>query len=283
MLARKGAKLVIYDQMPAPQPVGSGFVLQPTGAAVIEAMGLLAEVQKRGAKISRMHGKLARRTRPFWRYPIGPGMRHRDPTRALFDILLKEATDAVSPSRPLAVSKTSRAEQGPPLCWTREPQRRIWLSTRWVRALRSVMTPKGTGLRRPLGHSALDRRWSVFHPAELEQRYERAARMAGVLPVGTAKDGAPRMATFFWSIRNQDFDIWKRAAAKLGWMMSQDCGQKRFALPRWLSLFMPAIGITPDRRLPGRMSSGLAMPGMRPARNLGKGPTWRCWMPPRLR
>jgi 2-polyprenyl-6-methoxyphenol hydroxylase-like FAD-dependent oxidoreductase len=41
LLARAGCRVVVYDQMDAPRPVGSGFVLQPTGAAVLAKMGLL--------------------------------------------------------------------------------------------------------------------------------------------------------------------------------------------------------------------------------------------------
>ena len=44
MLARFGASVTLYDQMDAPRPVGSGFVLQPTGAQVLSAMGLLDPV-----------------------------------------------------------------------------------------------------------------------------------------------------------------------------------------------------------------------------------------------
>ncbi|WP_454849375.1 FAD-dependent oxidoreductase [Rhizobium binxianense] len=59
MLARRGARVVVYDQMAAPQPVGSGFVLQPTGSAVLARMDLIGDVRARGARITRMHGRLA--------------------------------------------------------------------------------------------------------------------------------------------------------------------------------------------------------------------------------
>src|SRR4029453_19402651 len=54
-----GATVTIYDQMAAPQPVGSGFVLQPTGASVLSCMGLLDPVLRRCARIRRMHGRLS--------------------------------------------------------------------------------------------------------------------------------------------------------------------------------------------------------------------------------
>lgn len=59
MLARRGAKVVIYDQMAAPQPIGSGFVLQPTGLAILKTMGLFDAIAARGQVVTRMHSALA--------------------------------------------------------------------------------------------------------------------------------------------------------------------------------------------------------------------------------
>ena len=77
-------------------------------------------------------------------------------------------------------------------------------------------SPVGHDPAKELGYGAL---WATvpwpesgpFDANELEQRYERASRMAGVLPVGTARDGAPPMATFFWSLRNGDIGKWREA------------------------------------------------------------------------
>ena len=43
----------------------------------------------------------------------------------------------------------------------------------------------------------------------LEQRYHRAAQMAGVLPVGRLHRGAPEKLTFFWSLRGRDHAAWR--------------------------------------------------------------------------
>jgi salicylate hydroxylase len=83
-------------------------------------------------------------------------------------------------------------------------------------------SPIGHVPARELGYGAL---WATvpwpesgpFHAHELEQRYRRASHMAGVLPVGTARDGAPPMATFFWSLRNGDINKW-RSAGRAAWI-----------------------------------------------------------------
>jgi 2-polyprenyl-6-methoxyphenol hydroxylase-like FAD-dependent oxidoreductase len=43
----------------------------------------------------------------------------------------------------------------------------------------------------------------------LEQRYEAARRMVGVLPIGSIRPGAPRQAAFFWSLRHADLAAWQ--------------------------------------------------------------------------
>jgi hypothetical protein len=73
-----------------------------------------------------------------------------------------------------------------------------WWSTRWVRARRS--RPRGVK-RKVLPYGAL---WAnipwpqagCFSANALEQRYFRASRMAGLLPIGSRGAGEPRMAAF---------------------------------------------------------------------------------------
>lgn len=219
MLARRGAKVVIYDQMAAPQPVGSGFVLQPTGSAVLAGMGLLDRVRVRGAVINRMHGKLAGNgVGEAGKTVLEVGYRKGEhgiaiQRVALFDLLLEAAVSAgvnfQTSSRVTGFAEGKRAaillEGG--------------VATAGADLVVDAMgasSPVGHDPGKELGYGAL---WATvpwpkdgpFHANELEQRYERASRMAGVLPVGTATEGAPEMATFFWSLRNRDIDAWRKA------------------------------------------------------------------------
>ena len=214
MLARKGARVTLYDQMTVPQPVGSGFVLQPTGLAVIQAMGLSAPVMARGARIDRMHGKLAGSGRTV--LEISYGARYFGVAiqrAALFDLLHAEALDAGVIFEPSSRIAGIQAGTRPRLLLEGGGQ---------SAAADLVIDAMGAGSplrQRPgteLGYGAL---WATvpwladgpFHPAELEQRYRKASCMAGVLPVGSARPGAPDMATFFWSLRNGDAEAWHRA------------------------------------------------------------------------
>lgn len=220
MLAGRGAKVVIYDQMAAPQPVGSGFVLQPTGSAVLAHMGLLEKAQARGALIARMHGKLAGTNKTV--LEIGYGSRGHGiaiQRAALFDLLLEAAVAAGVRFEPASRAADVADGERPAI---------ILEGGRTMPPVDLVVDAMGAGS--PLGHvPAKELRygalwatvpWPVdgpFHPHELEQRYHRASRMAGILPVGTARDGAPEMATFFWSLRNRDIDTW-RTAGRAAWI-----------------------------------------------------------------
>ncbi len=49
----------------------------------------------------------------------------------------------------------------------------------------------------------------AFSANSLEQRYVRASRMAGILPIGSRGVEEPRLAAFFWSLRRDQFEAWR--------------------------------------------------------------------------
>lgn len=53
-LARQGHHVVVYERVAEPRPVGAGIVLQPTGLAVLERLGIKREILARGARIDRL-------------------------------------------------------------------------------------------------------------------------------------------------------------------------------------------------------------------------------------
>ncbi|MEM7386920.1 MAG: FAD-dependent monooxygenase, partial [Verrucomicrobiota bacterium] len=54
LLHRAGHAVEVFEQAPVCSPVGAGFLLQPTGLAVLEHLGLMAAVLPRGAKVRRL-------------------------------------------------------------------------------------------------------------------------------------------------------------------------------------------------------------------------------------
>jgi 2-polyprenyl-6-methoxyphenol hydroxylase-like FAD-dependent oxidoreductase len=57
LLARAGHDVDVLERVPDPSPIGAGLLLQPTGMAVLRALGLLEEVERRGARVDRLHGE----------------------------------------------------------------------------------------------------------------------------------------------------------------------------------------------------------------------------------
>ncbi len=214
MLARFGARVTLYDQMEAPRPVGSGFVLQPTGAQVLAAMGLLDPVATRGRRIDRMVGRLKDGGKPVLdvRYRSGEfGIAVQ--RVALFDVLFEAARAAGVTFE--ASARINGVEPGQHSRFVFVDGRRSAPADLGIDAM-GANSPIGNHPDSELSYGAL---WATvpfpdagaFQDNLLEQRYDRASHMAGVLPVGTAREGAPDMATFFWSLRTTDYAAWQTA------------------------------------------------------------------------
>ena len=57
---REGHHIIIFDQFDAPKPIGSGLILQPTGLAALDWLGLGDDMRNLGAPIHRLYGKAAK-------------------------------------------------------------------------------------------------------------------------------------------------------------------------------------------------------------------------------
>src|SRR3954452_10571984 len=56
LLARAGHAVEVLERAPSPGPVGAGLLLQPTGMAVLERIGVLDEVRVGAARVERVVG-----------------------------------------------------------------------------------------------------------------------------------------------------------------------------------------------------------------------------------
>jgi FAD-dependent urate hydroxylase len=79
LLARDGHRVEVFEQAPQLGPVGAGFLLQPTGLAVLWQLGLLDETLRHGARVGRLFGE-TREGRAVM------DMRYRDLDRRLFGL-----------------------------------------------------------------------------------------------------------------------------------------------------------------------------------------------------
>lgn len=215
-LHRLGHRITLFDRMDKPAPLGSGLILQPTGLAILAELGLDAAVLRRGKRIDRLFGRSVPGDRIVLdvRYAAMRGDRfglavHR---AALFQTLFEAAqAERIRFETRWTVASAPLAGGG----------RRYVTNARGGRAgpFDLVVNALGTrspllpGNPRPLRYGAL---WATldwpsgdqFHHHWLEQRYRRADRMAGVLPIGLAPGADIPKVAFFWSLRGDRFEGW---------------------------------------------------------------------------
>jgi len=229
-LKRAGHAVTVFERFAAPRPLGAGFLLQPTGMAVLDRLGLLEATLATGARIDRLHGKsLGGRTVMDLHYSdlgadtFGLGL-HRG---ALFQLLAGALAEAEIPlvcDTEIAAVETDGAGR-PALRDARGGRHGPFDLVVAADGTQSALRP-GSGLVRrdkPYGWGAV---WTICADADgtfsrdgtLAQVYDGARRMAGVLPVGRLPDepdGAP-LVSFFWSLHASRFDAW-RAAGLAAW------------------------------------------------------------------
>lgn len=218
LLSWSGHQVTVFDQFRKPRATGSGLMLQPTGLAVLEAMGLADILCAQGAPIERLFGKSrpSDRTVLDVRYEaLGIGKYGLGVQRtALFELLYDAAAAAGVTIVPDTKITALRAALGG----------KTRIVTRWgqrseqydliVDALgaQSILSPE-PGQEFEYGALWAIVNWpenSPLAPRSLEQRYEMAARMAGVLPVGVnSSDPAPK-AAFFWSLKAGAYELWRK-------------------------------------------------------------------------
>ena len=206
LLHRDGHDVTLFERFEAPRPLGSGLMIQPTGLAVLDKLGLAEAVVDRGARIDRLFGEAGGTGRTVLdvRYAALTGERfgvgiHR---ASLFDVLhatVIGAGIAVKGDRTVAAADDGRLTFADGS--TAGPFDLI------VDALGARSTLAGEP-GRPLAYGAL---WASLpwvdgvDPRALQQRYRAASVMAGVLPTGGGQ------AAFFWSLRADRLDAWRAA------------------------------------------------------------------------
>jgi 2-polyprenyl-6-methoxyphenol hydroxylase-like FAD-dependent oxidoreductase len=217
LLSRDGHRVRLFDQFDAPRPLGSGLILQPTGLAVLDELGVRGRLAALGAPIERLYGRVTPSQRVVLdvRYrALGPGVTalavHR---AALFDVLhdavCGSSVEIVTGKRIAALERAGAK----PAVIARGGER-IGAFDLVVDALgaNSALAPPARRIVLAYGALWTNVSWpdgERFQSNALEQRYWRASRMAGVLPIGRRATGAPREAAFFWSLRRRDVVRWR--------------------------------------------------------------------------
>lgn len=217
MLHRAEHQVTLFERFDAPRPIGSGLMLQPTGMAVLSELGLLPAVLGMGSRIDRLFGKAGSRVVLDVHYAalprpgkFGIGIHRASLFAVLYDAVVRSGIP-IHTGRELCGSRQignrralqfTDGETGPAFDLVVDA-----LGTR---------TPLAPATGRELAYGAL---WASldwpeganFDTHTLEQRYERASIMVGVLPIGTPPGAGTAKAAFFWSLRADRLQDWRDA------------------------------------------------------------------------
>ena len=222
LLERQGHALTLLERFDAPQPVGSGIMVQPTGLAVLRELGLASNVQSLGCRIDRIRGLTSPRRKVVLDVSYaalgtdyhGIGI-HRG---ALFDVLYRQVLSAGLPI--LSSTDVVDVDTTGDTAWTidaagsRHGPFDLVVDASGARSplrTRSVGPPRSRELRYGALWGTLPWPGGPFDASQLEQRYVGAHTMIGVLPVGRLPGLDHDSAAFFWSIRTADVGAWEEA------------------------------------------------------------------------
>jgi 2-polyprenyl-6-methoxyphenol hydroxylase-like FAD-dependent oxidoreductase len=212
-LARQGHRITLYERVAEPGPVGAGILLQPSGMAVLAALGLLEPVLARGARVDGLRAVDPRqrvivdlRYRDLRESWFGLGL-HRG---VLFETLFAavRATAAITLKSGVSIEKRADLD---------------------AHELVVVCDGARSQLRNgsPLVKRAIPYRWGALwfvaddpepvFDRELFQVVDGTRRLLGLLPTGLGTGGTSRKVSLFWSIRADrvgtfrfgDFARWK--------------------------------------------------------------------------
>ena len=249
LLAGRGHAVTLVERFAVPRPVGSGLIVQPVGLAVLDALGAGGAARALGAPLVQMLGHAGGRVVLDVRYRDGaPGLAmHR---ASLFDVLWQAVT-ARAVTMATGAAATG-AENG-------------WIARDGAAAVGPfdlVVDASGAGsglsplVARPLAFGAV---WaSVPWPEDatlpgdhLTQRYFRASRMAGVMPIGRLPGETQARAAVFWSLPLAGLDDWP-GVDFAGW--KAEVAQFWPAIAPFLAGLTAASDLTPARYSHGSLA-----------------------------
>ena len=227
LLARAGHRVTLFERAPDPGPVGAGILLQPTGMAVLDELGVRGRVAAQGTRIERLHGvttsgrtvlDLAYSDLEAGLYGLGI---HRG---ALFSELHAEVGPAGVDLRCGAEVTWLRREPAGVHLHDAESERHgpfdlVVLSDGARSSLRAAVRRRRRVVRYPWGAvwAIVDDPGGQFDGV-LAQRYRGTREMVGFLPLGSSPvvGGGAAQVSVFWSLHGDRLNTW-RAEGLEGW------------------------------------------------------------------
>ena len=209
LLRRQGHCVTIFEQFDKPAPVGSGLVIQPVGLAVLDELGVGDQARALGAPIKRLMGRSAETGRRVLDVAYGhiPGLGiHR---ATLFDLLFQSAMASGAELRTGGrVTDVSNGSVSLP-DGTKAGPYELMIDASGASSLLSPIKARQLSFGAIWG--TVDFVEGTLPADELTQRYRRADRMIGILPVGRVPGDDKKKAALFWSLPSDGHADWLSA------------------------------------------------------------------------
>ena len=216
-LKRLGAEVSLYDQFEQPQALGAGLLLQPVGQWVLAQLNLLDKVRETSSRIDRLRGCANSGTKildlmyeDYFSGAHALGV-HRG---QLFNSLLSQArNDGIELFTSASVSSLNNRAAG----YSLEFESRDSVTADLVIIANGAFSNLRDSLAIPFKASLYPwgALWSIFDDKEqifthcLEQVYDRAHTMIGMLPSGINPQTQNKCVSFFWSLPGEAYDAWR--------------------------------------------------------------------------
>ena len=248
LLADSGHAVTVFERFAEPRPIGAGLLLQPTGLAVLRALGLVDEAVARGARVDGLEGRThrGRAVLELAYADLHPKAHGLGILRSvLFELLHQrlqrsaarlrvgsEIADVLAEGATASVVDRSGAAHG--------PFDLVVVADGAHSALRQRLMPAARAPLYPWGciWTTVPDLDGIGAARQLRQRVRGTTEMMGLLPVA---DG---QLTMYWSLpvdqlapgRPIDLAAWRRTAAAL-WpeaaAIVDHATYRHVALPRW--------------------------------------------------
>jgi len=212
-LARAGHDVSIFERFPQARPLGAGLLLQPSGLAALDCLGLRSDVERWGAPVERLDGRTTNGRKVLdlhYKGEQGLGVHRATLFRVLHEALIASQTRLVlnfethaieNPAAPALISADGRRE-GPFDLVINAAGAHDRLRHSLGGRVRDPLYPWGA-----LWATCSDR--SGAFARALRQVYRHCDTMIGILPVGRLPESDGEQVAFFWSLPLSEYDAQK--------------------------------------------------------------------------
>lgn len=217
LLARQNIRVTIFEKVSKLEPVGAGLLLQPSGLAVFEHLGILDHALKLGAYVTGLEGQLAdgkllinSHYKQAHQHYFGLGI-HRSTLCHVLQTGLEQYSDLVSWHFNHSIENIQEQLQEVRISGLYGD---LKFETRFDAAIiangaRSTLRPKPwVKIDKAYPWGAV---WNIvpeclsLNPQILHQFYDRSQIMMGIMPTGAIPDEpAQRLSSVFWSLPAND-------------------------------------------------------------------------------